>query len=366
MMSDSPHAPEGRTVVRRYDSRLRGRIGRAGPTGAAFALAALIFLATALYTPGFAGLRNLQQMSIFATFIGLAAVGETVVILAGGLDLSVPWLMTFGGIELGKLDKVAALPGPAEVLILLAIGLAIGLVNGIGVTKFKVPPIIMTLAVGGLIEGYLLAVGTLQSSSSSVPPIANQVAHGKLGPFPTLFLLWLVVAVITAVVLRRTALGRHIYAVGSNERAARLSGLRVERVRLVTYAVAGLTSTLAGIVLSGYLGTSYLDMGTPYLFPAIAAVALGGTAIAGGKGSYWGSVAGALILTLLSAALPLLHLDTADLDIVYGVVILLGVGATNGLVGRTGRRHPVMNPSSGVDASSAHEQMSEQREMSQL
>jgi ribose transport system permease protein len=263
-------------------------------------------------------------MIVFSSFVGFAALGQTFVILAGGLDLSVPWLIAFGGIELSRLSA-SGTPPLLGIVIVVAVGMVIGLINGAGVTLLRIPPIVMTLGVGGLVQAYLMAVGQLQTTGDQVPHLAVALAANHAGPVPVVMIVWLVLAVIAGAVLHRTVYGRTIHAVGASDVVARLSGIRVSRVRLLTYVISGATSGFAGVVLAGYVGTTYLDIGGPYLFTSIAAVVVGGASILGGRGTYWGTVAGALTLTLLSTILPLFKLKAADLDIVYGVVILVGV-----------------------------------------
>lgn len=290
----------------------------------AYALTAALFIVGVIHSSGFAAGSSIRQMLVFASFVGFAALGQTLVILAGGLDLSVPWLMGFGGVELSRLSA-SGVPAGVAIVIVIAIGVGIGLLNGVGVTWLRVPPIVMTLAMGGLIQAYLLGVGELQSSGDTVPKVAVDIASNRAGPIPVIAIVWFAVAVAAGLVIARTAFGRRIHSVGDNEVVARLSGIRVDRVRLATYAISGAASTFGGIVLAGYVGTTYLEIGAPYLFTSIAAVVIGGASILGGRGTYWGTVAGALTLTVLSALLPLFQLSTADLDIVYGVVILVGV-----------------------------------------
>ena len=291
----------------------------------AYALAVCLFLVATGYSSGFASGSHLRQLFIFAAFIGFAALGQTVVILAGGLDLSVPWLMAFGGIQLAHWSGSNGLPDWLNITLLLLVGAGVGLVNGIGVTFLNVPPIIMTIAVGGLVQSYLLAIGLLQSTGNQAPHAAVSIAYGKLGGIPVIPLIWLAIALLTALLLGHTPFGRRVYAVGANDTVARLSGINVARIRIITYIISGATSVFAGILLAGYIGTSYLDIGQPYLFASIAAVAIGGASILGGRGSYWGTVAGALTLTVLSDLLPLFHLHEPALEVVYGIVILVGV-----------------------------------------
>ena len=307
---------------------------------ASYALCAVLFVIGTIHSAGFASGSNIRQMLVFASFVGFAALGQTLVIIAGGLDLSVPWLMAFGGIELSRLHS-GGMPAVPAIVIVVAIGTGIGLLNGIGVTKLRIVPIVMTLAMGGLVEAFLLAVGELQSTGDQVPSVAVHLASNRVGPFPVVAVVWLAFAIGTGIVLSRTAFGRHVHAVGANDTVARLSGVNVSRVRILTYAISGATTAFGGVVLAGYVGTTYLDIGGPYLFTSIAAVIIGGASILGGSGTYWGTVAGALTLTVLSALLPLFRLSNAGLEIVYGIVILVGVWmASSGhqLVGRLWRR----------------------------
>lgn len=293
-------------------------------TIAAYALCAVLFAIATIHSSGFASASNIRQLLVFASFIGFAALGQTLVVLAGGLDLSVPWLMAFGGLQLSNWTS-HGMGGVLGIVLVVAVGAAIGLANGYGVAWLRVPPIVMTLAVGGLVQAYLMSIGQLNSSGNQAPQIAESIATDRLGPIPVVALVWLGFAVAAGVLLARTALGRRIYATGASDTVATLSGVNVKRVRLVTYMLSGAAATFGGVVLSGYVGSTYIDIGAPYLFASIAAVIVGGASILGGRGTYWGTVAGALTLTVLSAMLPLFHLDTADLEIVYGIVILVGV-----------------------------------------
>ncbi|MGH2893504.1 MAG: hypothetical protein ACRDPM_09595, partial [Solirubrobacteraceae bacterium] len=141
-------------------SRVRGWVRERQATVSAYGLCAVLFVIGTLHSSGFAAASNIRQMLVFASFVGFAALGQTLVILAGGLDLSVPWLMAFGGIEPSRLSA-SGVPAVAAIVIVVVIGLVIGVVNGVGVTRLRVAPIVMTLAVGGLIQSYLLAVGQL-------------------------------------------------------------------------------------------------------------------------------------------------------------------------------------------------------------
>ncbi len=267
-------------------------------------------------------------------------MGETFVIITGGIDLSIPWLVDFGGIGLSQVQSTFGLDLTVAVIVTAILGMVLGAINGLFVTFLRAPSLIVTLGVGGLIEGYLLAVGTLQSSGNIVPQGIQDFANAKVGPIPAIALVWIILAVAAAAGLSRTGLGRRIFAVGDNARAARLAGMDVERVRFFAYVISGGTATLAGVFLTGFIQTAYVGMGSDYLFGAIAAIALGGTALLGGTGSSWGTVAGACTLTVLAGLLPVLGLSTAAVQIVYGAIILAGVYFARTLHRLGNRRRP--------------------------
>jgi len=208
--------------------------------------------------------------------------------------------------------------------LILLFGCGVGVVNGIGIALLRVPPIVMTMSVNVIAQGLLLIV-----TRGFPPPLAPSaltfIAAGKLGPVPVMLLVWAVLATIVVVVERRTAFGRYLYAQGSSRSVATLSGVPVVRTTITAYAISGVTAALAGILLTGYSRQAYLGMGDPYLFTSIAAVAIGGVSILGGTGSYLGTVAGALVLTILTGVLPIFRLDAGALRIIYGLVILVTV-----------------------------------------
>ena len=300
------------------------RFAAARTTLGATAFALVLFVVGTVHSTGFASAGNLRQLLVFASFVGFAALGQTLVVLGGGLDLSVPWLISFGGVQIAAWCA-AGVNQVLAVVLCVAAGLAVGLVNGLGVTVFGVSPIVMTLGIGGLVQAYLLAIGVLKATGNAVPPVATGLANGALGPIPVVAIVWLLVALAVAGLLARTRFGRSLHATGENDTVAALSGIDPARVRLLTYVVSGGASAFAGVLVSGYVGKAYLELGQPYLFATIAAIVVGGASILGGRGTYTGTIAGALALTVLNALLPLFDLDPASLSIAYGVVILVGV-----------------------------------------
>jgi ribose transport system permease protein len=290
----------------------------------AYLAAFILFLAVSLYSPGFANPAHVATLITLASFIGIVAIGQTLVIVGGGIDLSVPWILNSAAILVTALAHGQNLPLVWIVPLILLFGCAVGVINGIGIALLRVPPIVMTMSVNVITQGLLLIV-----TRGFPPPLAPKaltfIAAGKLGPVPVMLLVWVVLAVILVVIERRTTFGRFLYAVGSNRTVAALSGVPIVRTTITAYALSGTTAALAGILLCGYSRQAYLGMGDPYLFTSIAAVAIGGASILGGTGSYLGTIAGALVLTILTGVLPIFRLDIGALRIIYGLVILVTV-----------------------------------------
>lgn len=284
----------------------------------------VLLLVTAAFSPGFLSASNLRSVLVLASFVGLVALGQTFVIIGGGIDLSVPWVLNSAAILMALLCGGESLPLLWVAPLLLVAGGLIGLINGTGVAVFGVPPIIMTLASNVILQGLVL-VQTGGSPTPAAPAAVRFLSVGRLGPVPVIVLIWAALALAASLLLSRTAFGRHLYALGTSVTVAAFSGVPTERTIVLTYVLSGTTAALTGMLLTGYSGQAYLGMGDSYLFTSIAAVAIGGASILGGSGHYIGTVAGALVLTILSGLLPALDLSSGALLVVYGAVILATV-----------------------------------------
>ncbi|MBA2476701.1 MAG: ABC transporter permease [Actinobacteria bacterium] len=300
------------------------RLGQNRPILLAYGGALALFAVTSAFSPGFASANHIRILLIQASFVALVALGQSFVILGGGIDLSVPWTLNGSAILMTLFADGQNRPLVWVIPLLVALGGLIGLVNGLGITALGVSPIIMTLGMNVILSGGLL-VYTNGSPTAAAPAFVETLATGRVGPVPYNTLIWLALASLATVVLTWTAFGRHLYALGTNRMVAQFSGIAVSRVTVVTYVISGMTAAFAGILLTGYVGQAYLGMGDPYLFASVAAVAIGGASILGGSGHYLGTIAGALILTVLAGLLPILNLNTASLQVIYGVVILATV-----------------------------------------
>jgi ribose transport system permease protein len=275
--------------------------------------------------PGFLSYGNLRQQLVLATFLGTIAAGQTVVILTGGIDLSVAWNLNFAAILFTQTINGSENPGKialATVLALLA-ATAVGVVNGLGVAILRIPSLVMTLGVNTVMLGVTL-VYTNGSPQGLAPRFARALATGKItGQLPWALVFWAVLSVLVIALLTRTSFGRRVYAVGNNPRAAFLSGISVRWTLIGVYAFAGLTAGLGGILLAGYSNNTYLGMGDAYVLQSIAAVVIGGTSILGGSGTYAGTIVGAIMIVLLQNALQVAGIEPAGQQILYGLIILL-------------------------------------------
>jgi ribose transport system permease protein len=283
-----------------------------------------LLLLTSLFSRGFLAPGHLRTIAVLAAFIGIVAIGQTFVIIGGGIDLSVPWVLNCAAVLLTPLSHGADGPLIWAIPLLIAAGALVGAANGLGIALFGVPPIIMTLAVNVILQGAIL-VHTGGAPPGMSPAFVQFLATGRIWSIPAVLFIWAALAAIAAFVLSRTAFGRHLYALGTSRSVAEFSGLPTSATTVLAYTVSGATAALAGILLAGYSGQAYLGMGDPYLFTSIAAVAIGGASILGGSGHYVGTIAGAFVLTILTGLLPALNLSNGALLIVYGAVILITV-----------------------------------------
>jgi ribose transport system permease protein len=292
----------------------------------AFGAAALVFVVGGFLHSGFASGDSIKAILVIASFVGFVAAGQTFVILVGGIDLSVPWVLNGAGIlfatsSLGHNDRAV----PA-LLLALGLGLAVGLVNGFCVSYLAVPAVVMTLAMNGIMEGLTLGRTkglTCGSCASYAPRVLQDAVHKSVAGVPAGLVLWFGVIIAATFALSFTTFGRKVYATGNNATAAFLAGVNVRLVTLVLYMLSGLFAALAGIVLVSYSGQPSLGMGDPFLFQSIAAAVIGGISILGGRGSYLGTVAGAVSLVGLISLLQAENMPEYGRSIVYGVAILV-------------------------------------------
>jgi len=272
-------------------------------------------LILALATDAFFTQSNLGNVLRQNAFTAILAAGMSLVILTGGIDLSVGSVVGLAGVlSADVLFRGGSLP--AGVAAGLLLGLAVGTVNGLAVTKLRVPPFIVTLAMMLLVRGAAYKY-TDARTISGLPPSFAALSQGALAAA-----IMAAVFALAWLLLMRTAFGRHVYATGGNAEAAWLAGIRVHRVLLAVYALCGLCAGLAGVLVASRLNAGYPKAGEFYELDAVTAVVVGGTSLFGGRGSIWGTLAGAFFIGILNNGLNLFHVETYDQLMVKGVVLL--------------------------------------------
>jgi ribose transport system permease protein len=290
----------------------------------AYGIGLFLLLAVSILKPGYASESHLRVVAIDCAILGIAAVGQTFVILTGGLDLSVPWVFTSSAFYLsmfcGGNNSTLVLAIPAVLLI----STFMGMLNGAGVAYLGISPVIMTLGANTIFQGVLVGI-TGGRPQGQLPEAMQSVTKGSILGLPNLVIIWVLVAAAATVALSKLPLGRKVLAIGNSEKVSVFSGINVKRIKMGMYAISGFSAGLAGILFASRLGQLYLGMGDPYQMTSIAVVAVGGTSLIGGKGSYLGTIAGTLTIIVLTGLLAAFSLPASVQQIIYGVVIFVAV-----------------------------------------
>jgi rhamnose transport system permease protein len=291
-------------------------------------LTVLALIVLASQSDKFFTLDNLLNQGRLMTEVGLIAVLMTFVIITGGIDLSVGSILGLVAILLGVFWKNLGLPLPVAIGLGLAVGTLAGLVNGLIITRFRVPPLIATLGTLALYRG--IAEGISEARSvRGYPDWFFVLGQGQLLGVPVQLWILGVVTLVAAIVLGVTVWGRGVYAVGHNETAARFSGLQVDRIKLAIYASSGFAAALAAVIFVSRVSTTRSDMGTGIELDAITAVVLGGTSIFGGRGSIIGTVLGLILIQALKNGLSLAGIKSDGTIVLIGAVLILTILLSN-------------------------------------
>lgn len=299
------------------------------PPLAALLIALVLFLLSGFLPNGFKDLSGAinQGFNILrlSAILGFIAAGQTLVIISGGegIDLSAGAVVTISALYTYRLvDGSDAMILPVLFLV-LAIGAAFGLLNGLGISYLKVPPFVMTLGMAGVIQGILLVVTRGLYDGRVAPLLTRLVARNLIWGIPGILILWILFGILMTVLLERTRYGKELFAIGVNRTTARLSGVNVRKLVILTYTIAGALAAFSGFILVSWTQNAGLDLGSKFLFPSIAAVAVGGTLLSGGKGSYLGTMAGAIVIQLIQSLLTTMMLPESVQQIVFGSVLLV-------------------------------------------
>ena len=282
----------------------------------------LVWIIAGIAKPGFGSYGHLRYLLELAAVIGLVAIGQTYVVIAGGIDLSVGAIVTVSAVGV----PLVALPGDGTgaiaILIILAAATGIGILNGLGVAYLRIHPMIMTLAMATFLQGVLILIagGTAISAQN---PLLAWLGNARVVGIPAGVILWTIASAVALFVLHATPFGARLFALGANPVASALSGVNVRTSTMSVYAVSGLTSGLAGVLILGMNGQGYVGIGDPYLLASIAAVVLGGTSILGGSGTYAGTIPGAILLVTITALITVVNASAGWRSILFGTLILL-------------------------------------------
>ncbi len=300
------------------------RIGLDLPVAIAFGCNILLLLAGALYSREFLSPEYLLQQLQVGAFLGIIASGAMMVILLGHIDLSIPWTVTLGAMMATALsgwigDVGMTLAIPFGVLC----GAFIGVLNGLGVAYLRLPSMIFTLGMNAVVQGLMvLHTGGFAPQDHATPAMHFLATQRTIFGIPNALWVWAAVGIVVVLILKRTAFGRAVYAIGNREAVAYLSGINTNGVLIGCFAFCGACAAFAGVLLAGYSTKAYQAMGDSYMLPAIAAVVLGGTNILGGRGNYLGTIAGVILITLLQSILSVMQMPEAGRQVIYGLVII--------------------------------------------
>ena len=284
-----------------------------------------LFVIGAFLIDGFASVRTVRAVLVLASFVGLASVGQTLVIIIGGIDLSIPFLVGVANVVAAKAFEEGL---PSVVVIILTVGLtaSIGALNGFLSRRFNVHPLIITLGVGTTALAAVLWWTAGFPTGSAPDWVTGFVSIGATTgpiPLPPIVLFWAALTIAVVVVERSTVYGRRLFALGSNPRAAEIALVRPLRMWVITFAISGAFAGLTGLLFLGFTGRASGTVGEPLLFQTIAAVVVGGTSLIGGMGGYARTVIGAIVLILLSTLLLGLGVASSLIQVALGALIIV-------------------------------------------
>ncbi len=300
----------------------------------AFASLVVLLIGFAIASPNFMQTSNMLAILQATSVNGVLAIAVTLVIITGGIDLSVGTMMTFCAVITGVVLTYAGLPLPFGVLAAILTGAICGACSGTFVAKMAIPPFIATLGMMLILKGLSLVISGTRPIYFNDTPGFSEISRGSLIgdvipslPIPNGVLILFIVAGVTAYILNRTVLGRYCFALGSNEESVRLSGVNTQRWKIAIYALAGSIVGIAGLLIASRLNSAQPALGLGYELEAIAAVVIGGTSLSGGRGSILGSLIGALIMAVLTNGLRVLSVAQEWQTVVTGAIIILAVYA---------------------------------------
>ncbi len=308
--------------------KVRGLWRKTGvPPGAIIwaAVVALLLLAR-ITSPNFWETKHLLNVARQASALGILAMGQTFVLISGGLDLSNGAVITLVNVVAATMLRGSDARLAETLVLCTGIGVAVGIANGVIITKLRVPPLVVTLGMYSIVRG-IAHVYTGGAPKGDISDSLMFVGSGFVGEIPTAIFFWIGFTALGIVILRKTTYGRQLFAVGGNDAASRLSGVHVDRVRIAAYVISSLTAVVAGLILSGYVGTGSLGIGNGRELDSLAAAVIGGTSLSGGTGTVIGTAGGAFFLALLFSFLRFIGLPYSNQLVVQGAILALAAYA---------------------------------------
>jgi ribose transport system permease protein len=312
----------------------KGGLGAVGQKFLAFGSLIALIVVFSILSENFRSVGNMMNILQATSVIGVLAISATIIIITGGIDLSVGTAMTFTAVTAGMLLTWLQLPIPIGVIGAILMGALTGLASGLFITKMRIPPFIATLGMMLVLKGLSLILTGTKPIYFNDSPGFTSIAQGSLVgqllpafPLPNGVLVLFCVAALIAYILNRTVLGRYTYALGSNEEAARLSGVNVDAWKMGIYALAGAVTGVAGVLIAARLNSAQPALGQGYELEAIAAVVIGGTSLAGGRGTILGTLIGALIMSVMTNGLRILSVAPEWQIVATGAIIIGAVYA---------------------------------------
>jgi ribose transport system permease protein len=296
----------------------------------AFASLIVLILIFSISSSNFFQFDNIIGILLSTAVVGILALGATMIIVTSGIDLSVGTVLTLSSVMTGVFAVNLGFPVWAAVIGGIVTGAVTGLVSGTAIAKLKIPPFIATLAMMMIAKGLALVISKATPIYFTSLPSFNKIAMGSIIPgsgIPNAIFIFFGMAILASLILNKTIIGRYTFALGSNEEATRLSGVNVNKWKVIIYMIAGAFTGVAGIVMASRLNSAQPALGAGYELEAIAAVVIGGTSLSGGKGTILGTVIGALIMSVLTNGLQILSVPQEWQTVVVGAVILLAVYA---------------------------------------
>lgn len=291
----------------------------------AFASLILIFIVFTLASPNFCTFDNIVGILLATAVNGVLAVGVTFVIITSGIDLSVGTIVTFSAVMSGVFVTFWKLPIFAGILAGVAAGALCGFINGITISKMKLPPFIATLGMMMVTKGLSLVISGSKPIYFNDTPAFREITMFTILGIPNAVFILFAAAIIASLILTKTVFGRYTFALGSNEEAARLSGINVDAWKIGVYTLCGMFAGLAGIMMASRLNSAQPALGAGYEMDAIAAAVIGGTSLSGGEGSILGTIIGAFIMTVLTNGLRILSVPQEWQTVVSGIILMLAV-----------------------------------------